>query len=229
MSFIRKIKVGNRTYLSEVENHRIDGKVVQRHIRYVGKEVDGCTILASSLSNVEITDVKVYGPLLALNQLAQEIGLSEMLGRYGNEILSLVYAHCLDYMSVNQMERWYSRTDLSMMLSLEKVTEHQLLDALDSLEQRDSYPLQRTIFQKLLDVYHIPVDGVIYDVTNTYLYGKHCPLAKLGHDKEGAKGRPLIQIGLAITKNHGFPICHKVYNGNIHDAKTLHYFITHLR
>jgi transposase len=229
MSFIRKIKVGNRTYLSEVENQRIDGKVVQRHIRYVGKEIDGQTILASSLSNVEITDVKVFGPLLVLNQLAQEIGLGEMIGRYGNEILSLVYAHCLDYMSVNQMERWYSRTDLSMMLSLEKVTEHQLLNALDSLEQRDSHLLQRTIFQKLLDVYHIPVEGVIYDVTNTYLYGKHCLLAKLGHDKEGAKGRPLIQIGLAITKNQGYPICHKVYDGNIHDAKTLQDFITHLR
>jgi transposase len=229
MSFIRKIKVGDRTYLAEVESRRIDGKVVQRHIRYVGKEVNGCTVLSSSLSNVEITDVKVYGPLLVLNQLAQEIGLSELIGRYGNEILSLAYAHCLDYMSINQMERWYSRTDLSMMLSLEKVTEHQLLNALDSIEQRDSHILQRIIFQRLIDVYHVPVAGVIYDVTNTYLYGKHCSIAKLGHDKEGAKGRPLIQIGLAITQNHGFPICHKVYDGNIHDAKTLQDFITHLR
>jgi len=228
MSFIRKIKVGNRTYLAEVENRRIDGKVVQRHIRYVGKEVDGSTILASSLSNVEVTDVKVYGPLLVLNRIAQEIGLGELIGRYGNEILSLVYAHCLDYMSVNQMERWYSRTDLSMMLSLEKVTEHQLLNALDSLEQRDSLLLQRTIFQRLLDVYRVPVAGVVYDVTNTYLYGKHCPLAKPGHDKEGVKGRPLIQIGLAITKDDGFPICHKVYDGNIHDAKTLQDLISYL-
>lgn len=228
MSFIRKIKVGSRTYPAEVENRRIDGKVVQRHIRYVGKEVDGHTILAASLSNVEITDVKVYGPLLVLDAIAQEICLGELLGRYGNEILSLVYAHCLDYMSVNQMERWFSRTDLSVMLSLEKVTEHQLLNALDSLEQRDSTLLQRTIFQRLVDVYRIPVAGVVYDVTNTYLYGKTCPLAKLGHDKDGAKGRPLIQIGLAITKDHGYPICHKVYDGNIHDAKTLQDFISHL-
>lgn len=229
MSFVRKIRVGNRTYLSEVENRRIDGKVVQRHIRYIGKEVDGRTILSSSLSDVEVTDVKIYGPLLVLNQLAKEIQLGELIGRYGNEILSLVYAHCLDYMSINQMERWFSRTDLSMLLSLTEVTEHRLLNALDSLEKHDPQILQRTIFQRLRDVYHVPVEGIIYDVTNTYLYGKRCPLGKLGHDKEGVKGRPLIQIGLAITKNGGFPICHKVYDGNIHDARTLQDFITHLR
>ena len=44
MSFIRKVKIGNKIYLSEVENKRINGKVVQKHIRYVGKEADGNTI-----------------------------------------------------------------------------------------------------------------------------------------------------------------------------------------
>jgi len=38
MSFIRKIKRDNRTYYVEVENERIDGKVVQHHIRYIGTD-----------------------------------------------------------------------------------------------------------------------------------------------------------------------------------------------
>jgi hypothetical protein len=33
MSFIRKIKKGDKTYLAEVENRRVEGKVVQRFIR----------------------------------------------------------------------------------------------------------------------------------------------------------------------------------------------------
>ena len=42
MSVIRKIKKGNSVYLAEVENHRnADGKVVQKHIHYLGKEIDG--------------------------------------------------------------------------------------------------------------------------------------------------------------------------------------------
>ena len=73
MSFIRKVKIGNKIYLSEVENKRINGKVVQKHIRYVGKEADGKTILSSSISNLQIDQVKIYGPLLILNHIAQEI------------------------------------------------------------------------------------------------------------------------------------------------------------
>ncbi len=38
MSFIRKIKRGNSVYYAEVENKWIDGKVMQKHIRYLGKD-----------------------------------------------------------------------------------------------------------------------------------------------------------------------------------------------
>jgi transposase len=67
---------------------------------------------------------------------------------------------------------------------------------------------------------------VIYDVTNTYLYGRHCPLAKPGKDKEEVRGRPLIQIGLGVTQAEGFPLFHKVFDGNVHDARTLQDLIT---
>jgi hypothetical protein len=40
MSFIRQIKRGKCTYYDEVENERINGKVVQRHIRYIGTNPD---------------------------------------------------------------------------------------------------------------------------------------------------------------------------------------------
>ena len=70
MSFIRKIKKGDKTYLAEVENRRVEGKVVQRFIRYVGKQADGRTVLSTSLSDVEVAEVKLYGPLLVLHYLA---------------------------------------------------------------------------------------------------------------------------------------------------------------
>ncbi len=229
MSFIRKIKRNSKIYLAEVENRWIDGKCVQKHIKYVGKEADGQTILASSISNVEIDEVKLYGPLLLLNHLSKEIGLSTFLGAYSNEILAMVYAHCLDYKSINQMERWFERSDLAMLLPLEHLTERRLLDALDSLESIDSKQVQQKIFQQVVDAHQVPVSGIVYDVTNTYLYGKRCPLGKTGHDKEGIVGRPLVQIGLAVAKGSGIPICHKVMDGNIHDAKMFGDFITELR
>lgn len=229
MSFVRKIKKGDKIYLAEVENKWINGRCVQKHIRYVGKEVDGQTVLASSLSNVEVEKVKIYGPLLVLDYIAKTIKLPELLGEYGKEILSMVYAHCLDYKSINQMEHWFERNDLALLLPLENVTERRLLNALDSLENMDLQKVQWQVFQQTVKTYQIPVSSIIYDVTNTYLYGKHCPLAKMGHDKEGVKGRPLVQVGLAVTKNYGIPLCHKVLDGNIHDTKMFQDFITDLQ
>jgi transposase len=229
MSFIRKIKKDGAIYLAEVENVWVDGTCRQRHLRYIGKEVDEKTILSASISNVEIEDVKIHGPLLVLNHIASEIGLSRFLGEYGEEILSMVYAHCLDYKSLKKMEQWFEGTDLNRMLSLECLTEKRLLNALDSLEQKDSQRLQKELFEAVKKKYRLKTSGVLYDVTNTYLYGKQCPLGKLGHDKEGVKGRPLIQVGLGVTKAEGIPMFHKVFDGNIHDAKTLQDLITSFR
>lgn len=229
MSFIRKIKRNGRVYLAEVENRWIDGKVVQTHLRYIGKQVDDKTILSASISESEIEQVKLYGPLLVLDHLAKRIGLDKHLGKYSPELLSMVYAHCLDYKSINQMERWFERTDLNVLLKLDGLTERRLLDALDTLEQRDWERLQLDVFASVKDQYKLKVSGVIYDVTNTYLYGKKCVLGKLGHDKEGIKGRPLIQVGLGVTKAEGIPLLHKVFDGNIHDSKTLSDLIFQLK
>jgi transposase len=229
MSYIRKFKKGGHTYLAEVESKRINGKVTQRFIRYVGKEANGRTILSTSMSDAQIDEVRSYGPLLVLHHLAEKINLRDHLGGYANEILSMVYAHCLDYRSVNQMQGWFERTDLNMLLDIEGLTESRLLGAMDFIERTDLEGLQRNIFHSVKQSYQLQTDGVIYDVTNTYLYGKKCPLGKLGHDKDQVKGRPLIQIGLGVTKDDGIPMFHKTFDGNIHDSRTLQDMITVLR
>lgn len=227
MSFIRKIKRKGRVYLAEVENSWVDGKCVQRHLRYIGREADGETVVSASLSHAQVDSVKVYGPLLLLHHLAKVVGLPDLLGTYSQEILSLVYAHCLDYRSLNSMPQWFERTDLNFLLKLEGLTEKRLLGALDSLEALDAPALQRRLFESVCKHFRIKPSGVIYDVTNTYLYGKNCPLAKPGHDKEEVKGRPLIQVGLSVTQDEGFPLFHKVFDGNVHDSRTLQDLITH--
>ena len=68
----------------------MNGKVVTEYIRYLGKEVDGETHLSVSLSNIELEQVKVYWPLIILNHITNEIGLSSLLGEYGDEILSML-------------------------------------------------------------------------------------------------------------------------------------------
>lgn len=158
--------------------------------------------------------------------LSNEIKLPSILGEFSSEILSLVYAHCLDYKSINKMSRWFSRTDLNMLLNLNDLTESKLLMALDILESKDVEKLQKDIFKNVKSFYKLSSKGIIYDVTNTYFCGKKCSISQFGKDKEGVKGRPLIQIGLGVTFEQGIPIFHKVFDGNIHDSKTLRDIIT---
>lgn len=227
MSYIRKRKKNGKIYLEEVESVRVDGRVVQKHIRYIGKETDNKTILSSSISNLSIDKVKLHGPLLVLNYFCEKIGLSNILGEYGDELLSLVFAHCIDYKSVNQMTSWFKRTDLNMILDLENLTEDRVLKALDSIHDEESIErIQNEIFKKIQLNYEIDPAGVIYDVTNTYLYGKKCLFGKFGKSKDKVKGRPLIQIGLGVSKENGIPIFHKTFNGNISDSRTLNDLIT---
>ena len=169
MSFIRKIRKGSRIYLAEVENKRVNGKVIQYHIQYIGKEADNKTILSTSISDVSIDQVKLYGPLLVLQHLASAIKLSSILGKFGDEILSLVYAHCLDYRSIKQMPQWFERTDLNMLLNLEGLTESRLMDALDYLKPQELPRLQKEIFDSVKVRYNLSSQGIIDEVTNTYL------------------------------------------------------------
>jgi len=221
MVFIKKIKKGGKTYLIKVEGYRENGKVKHRYLEYIGKEVDGKTILSGSISNIEIENVKVYGPLMVLNHLAQEIRLAEILGEYGEEILSMVYAHCVEPKSINQMGRWFEKTDLNFILDLHSVTESRLLDALDSINKHGSERIQKDIFDEVKKKYDIDTNGVLYDVTNTYFYGNKCPWGKKGKSKEKQNDKPLVQIGLGVTRKDGIPLFHKTFDGNIHDARTL--------
>jgi transposase len=202
----------------------MDGKVVQKHIRYVGRELNGERILSGSIENTEVIGVKIWAPLIVLDKLSKQVNLSEILGDYGDYLLSMVYAHCLDPKSVNRMEDWFVRTDLHNILSIRDVSEEKLYNALDSIDDRNLSMIQKKIFRSVTDVYKLQPKGYFFDVTNVYFYGTECPIAKIGHNKEGSH-QPQVQIGLAVTKQEGIPIFHKTFEGNIFDARTLQDFL----
>ena len=222
MSFIRRIKKKDgQVYLAEVENKWVNGKTVQKHIRYIGKEVDGEVVVSLSSKDLQVDSVKVYGPLLALHSIAQKINLPKILGEYSNEILSMVYAHCLDYKSVRNMPKWYERTDLNILLNLEGLTQSRLVSAMDSINDDQIESYQENIFKNVKKAYNIDSKGMVYDLTNTYFCGKNCTMGKTGRSKDGHRQDDLIQIALATTQKEGIPVFHKTFNGNIHDSKTL--------
>ncbi len=226
MSFVRKIRKGGYVYLAEVENQRINGKIVQKHIRYVGKEVDDKPILTGSVERSSVDKVTIFGPLLVLDEIAKQIGLREVLGEYGEYLLSLAYAHCVAPDSLKGMSQWYEKTEIKNLLDISTITYKKLVEAIDSLDGGYGDEVQERIFSRLNKVLNLSSSGYFYDITNIYVYGVCCPLAKKGQNGEG-RNQPQIQIGLAVTKEDGIPIFHKVFEGNIFDARTLPDILLH--
>ena len=104
---------------------------------------------------------------------------------------------------------------LGEMLGLETVEADDLYAAMDWLEARQAK------IEKALAERHLH-DGtlVLYDVSSSYLEGRTCPLARIGHSRDGKKGSLQIVFGL-LCNAEGCPVAVEVYAGNTGDPTTL--------
>jgi hypothetical protein len=61
---------------------------------------------------------------------------------------------------------------------------------------------------------------VLCALTSTYFEGRTCPLAQLGHSRDGKKGKVQIVVGL-VCNAAGWPVAVEVFPGNTSDPSTL--------
>jgi hypothetical protein len=113
------------------------------------------------------------------------------------------------------MTRRFSQTTLSEELSLGEVTEAELLDAMDWLLSRQER-IEKTLARR-----HLSDGGfVLYDLSSSYVEGRCCPLAALGHNRDGKKGKLQLNWGL-VCSPQGRPVSVAVHPGNTADPTTL--------
>jgi transposase len=68
---------------------------------------------------------------------------------------------------------------------------------------------------------HLDEDAIaLYDLSSSYFEGVSCPLAALGHNRDGKKGKLQVNYGL-LTNSRGIPVAISVFPGNTGDATTL--------
>ncbi|MGZ6565619.1 MAG: IS1634 family transposase [Solirubrobacteraceae bacterium] len=113
------------------------------------------------------------------------------------------------------MTRRFHQTTLAEELSLGEVAETELLGAMDWLLDRQ----QRV--ENALARRHLSDGGfVLYDLSSSYVEGRCCPLAALGHSRDGKAGKPQINWGLVCSPD-GRPIAVQVHPGNTADPSTV--------
>ena len=111
--------------------------------------------------------------------------------------------------------RWWQVTTLPAELGVEEADEEDLDAALDWLVQRQA-PIEKKLAAR-----HLRDDGLaLYDLTSSYFEGTTGPLASLGYNRDGKRGKLQVNYGL-LTNPRGIPVSVSVFEGKTGDPKTL--------
>ena len=212
MTFIRKIKKKSGTYLAEVESYRIDGKVKQRVIKYLGKEINGKAEKRVLASEIKVDNVKRSFDVLAIDTIARELGITSLANKH---VLALVYSQILEKRSINQLEEWLRFTEIPEALGIEKVSTKSMYESLSDIDETEMSAINENLY-KIFKKCDKSCDVAVIDVTDTYFEGSHEEI-KRRKGKDG-KVRKLLQIGLAVSFEQGFPLFYKKYHGNLNNS-----------
>jgi transposase len=208
--FIRKIKKKSGTYLAKVESYRDgQGKIKQRVIQYLGKEIGGKAEKRVLTKDIQATNVKQSLDVLAIDKIAEELKLKEIQYK---PALSLVYSQLLEKRSINKLENWMRYTEIPEVLGMESPSMKDLYESLADINDEDFEKINSKMFS-VFERYENIKESAIVDVTDTYFAGSKINI-KRRKGKDGQVSK-LIQIGLAVSFKSGFPILHKKYHGNL--------------
>ncbi len=168
-----------------------------------------------------------HGHVLAVLGCLRQLGLDRMLAarprRERELVVAMIVSRVLEPASKLATTRNWHSTTLAASLGVEDADEDELYAALDWLLK-----CQPKV-EKQLAERHLTEGGLaLYDLTSTGVEGRHCPLARIGHSRDGKRGQEQIEFGL-LTNREGCPVGVDVFEGNTGDPATVASQVTKLQ
>lgn len=160
-----------------------------------------------------------HGHVQAVLGCLRRLGLDRMLAarprRERELVVAMIVSRVLEPASkLATMRNWHNTT-LAASLGVEDADEDELYSALDWLLERQPR------VEKQLAERHLSEGGLaLYDLTSTGIEGRTCPLARIGHSRDGKRGQLQIEFGL-LTNREGCPVALEVFAGNTGDPATV--------
>jgi hypothetical protein len=226
---------------------QLDKAALQRLVASIQRiiDADATGAIASrdkaSLPDIEIEAVFELGIVLAARALWEDLGIDAAIrGCITEGELSAPHAMALFVMAAQRLDdpgskldcatRWLP--DIAYLPEARGLTLHQFYRALDFLAVW-SDQIERAVFLRAADLFHLDVDLIFYDTTTAYFEtdttDEHCelwggklyaPLRRRGHNKEGRDNQPQVIIALAVTRD-GMPVRSWVLPGDTADVTTV--------
>jgi hypothetical protein len=225
---------GSRPTVLLREGWREDGKIKKRTIanltgwpehkvRALAAVLKGESVVGDISQAFDIVRSRPHGHVAAVLGTLRRLKLDRILAsapsRERDLCVALIAARLFSPGSKLATTRAFAvetaESTLGELMRVDDADEDECYAAMDWLFARQSS------IEKALAKRHLS-DGtlVLYDVTSTYFEGHTCPLAKLGHSRDGKKDKLQIVVGL-LTNSEGCPVAVEVFEGNTGDPKTL--------
>jgi len=126
--------------------------------------------------------------MTAMRRLGFSRLISSRYSRQRDLVVAMVAARILEPKSKLATTLWWTDTTLPEILD-------DLYDAMDWLLERQSR------IENKLAGRHLENNALaLYDLTSSYFEGLKCPLAALGHNRDGKKGKLQVNYGLLTNR-----------------------------
>jgi hypothetical protein len=172
---------------------------------------------------VEITRSLPHGHVAAVPGTTRRLGVEELIdptpSRWRDLVTAMRVAQVIapgsKLATARGLRTETATSSLGRLLSVAGCDEDDLYAAMDWVLER------KEAIENTLAARHLSNGTpVLYDVSSAAFEGHTCPLGKIGHPRDGVKGRLQIVYGLRCSPAGG-PIAIEVFEGNTADPKTL--------
>jgi hypothetical protein len=166
-----------------------------------------------------VARTRPHGHVAAVHSQAKALGLPALLGPAGRErdiALALIIARVCRPGSKLATTRWWTDTTLADDLGVADASTDEVYAAMDWLVGRQEAIETKLVRTHLLAGPANPDRLALFDLSSSWVTGRHCPLAARGYSRDGKKGLPQIEYGL-LTDPAGRPVAVRVFPGNTAD------------
>jgi hypothetical protein len=167
----------------------------------------------------EVVRSRPHGHVQAVRVAMQRLGFESLIASRASaerdRVCAMVAARILAPHTKLATTRWWHTSTLAEEFGVSEADEDDLYAAMDWLLEH-----QGSIERKLAARHLRSGALALYDLSSSYFEGTHCPLGKIGHNRDGKKNKLQVNYGLLTTRT-GCPVAVSVYEGNTGDAKTL--------
>jgi hypothetical protein len=160
-----------------------------------------------------------HGHVAAVHAQARALDLPALLGPAGRNrdlALGLVIARVLRPGSKLATTSWWADTTLGVDLGIDDAGTDEVYAAMDWLGSRQD-SIEAKLAARHLAPQVNPTRMALFDLSSSWMEGRHCPLAARGYSRDGKKNRLQIEYGL-LTDPDGRPVAIRVFPGNTGDT-----------